>query len=246
MSVRMPLTRRPPGVVSRRVAKPWSSRRMRIESSDGSPAVVSASQITVTPAAADRRRSSVTGLGSVVSTIASRCGRAAVGSRVWGSRLVHSHAEPVAGGWITWIRRSSGAWKAASSQRRERARARVLAGGPVRARTSRSRSGTTTGAPGSQVVRRTISSAASSSSGSCSWRGPPGVSRRARLARGTGPRPTRTVRKSLSVGRRSQRRSVWSMIARRAGGSGWRCSATASWVAARWSAWDATCSRWAR
>ena len=49
VSVRMPLTRWPPGVVSRRVAKPSSSRRTRIEISDGSPAVASASQMTVTP-----------------------------------------------------------------------------------------------------------------------------------------------------------------------------------------------------
>jgi Asp-tRNA(Asn)/Glu-tRNA(Gln) amidotransferase A subunit family amidase len=50
-SARMPVTRRPPGTVSRRVANPWSSRRMRSDSSDGSSAVVAASQTTVTPAA---------------------------------------------------------------------------------------------------------------------------------------------------------------------------------------------------
>ena len=60
VSVRMPLTRWPPGVVSRRVAKPWSSRRTRIEISDGSPAVVSASQMTVAPPAAERWSSSAT------------------------------------------------------------------------------------------------------------------------------------------------------------------------------------------
>ncbi len=181
-----------------------------------------------------------------------RTGRLRAGLRWWSGRGrgAARSSTPTRGGrlggWIASILRSSGAWKAASSHSSERARARVPAGGPVRARMPSWRSGTTTGAPGSQAVRRTTCSAASSSSGSCSTRGPPAVSRRALAARGTGPRPTRTVRKSASAGRRSQRRSVWSTMAQSAGGPGWRCSATASWVAARWSAWDATCSRWAR
>ena len=284
VSVRMPLTRWPPGVVSWRVAKPSvveanahrdlgrlaggglgqpddrdAGRRGASEQlrdprlpacPDGAPLPGSAGE------------GSPPGPGSVRSRIATSCGLASarapvnseaegwppavVGSRAWGSQVVHSHAGRALGGWIASILRSSGAWKAASSHSRERARARVPAGGPVRARTPSWRSGTTTGAPGSQAVRRTTSSAASSSSGSCSTRGPPAGSRRALAARGTGPRPTRTVRKSASAGRRSQRRSVWSTMAQSAGGPGWRCSATASWVAARWSAWDATCSRWAR
>src|SRR4029453_3786242 len=82
----------------------------------------------------------------------------------------------------------------------------------------------------------TSSSAASRSSGSCSARGSRWVSSRAGAARGTGPRPIRTVRKSASVGRRSQRRSVWATAPRSSGGSGWRWSATASCPAARWSA----------
>jgi len=200
--------------------------------------------------------------GPVLSRIATSCGLASprvpanreaggwppvvVRSRAWGSRVVHSHAGRAASGAIASILRSSGAWKAASSHRKERARARVAAGGPVRARMPSWRSGTTTGAPGSQAVRRTTWSAAPSSSGSCSTSGPAAVSRRALAARGTGPRPTLTVRKSASAGRRSQRRSVWSTMAQSAGGPGWRCSATASWVAASWLAWDATCSRWAR
>ena len=46
------VTWRPLGTVSRSVANPWSSTRMRIDSSDGSSEVVAANQTTVTPAAA--------------------------------------------------------------------------------------------------------------------------------------------------------------------------------------------------
>ena len=100
-SARMPVTRRPLGTVSRSVANPLSSRRMRIDSSDGSSAVVAANQTTVTPAATDlvegRRpgplrscRGSPAGAGGrragpgrrrAGSPVAGRA--AAVGSRTW-------------------------------------------------------------------------------------------------------------------------------------------------------------------
>ena len=69
--------------------------------------------------------------GSVLSRIATTCGLSSarvpanreaegwppvvVGSRAWGSQVVHSHAGRALGGWIASILRSSGAWKAASS-----------------------------------------------------------------------------------------------------------------------------------
>jgi hypothetical protein len=175
--------------------------------------------------------------------MATRCGEAPPGPvpAQWGSCSIHRHA-----GWAARNRRSSGAWKAASSQMRARARARARAGGPVRLMTSSWRSGTTTGASGSQVARWTSRSAAAWSSGSCSTSGSAGRSSRTGAARGTRPRPIRTVRKSASVGRRSQSRSVRSTVAHSRGRSGWRCSAAASWAAARWSAQSAVWSRWPR
>ena len=83
VSVRMPLTRWPPGVVSRRVAKPSSSRRTRIEISDGSPAVVSASQMTVTPPAAERWSSSATLASPAFPDGAPLPGSAGEGSPPW-------------------------------------------------------------------------------------------------------------------------------------------------------------------
>ena len=50
---------------------------------------------------------------------------AAVGSRLWGGEAVHAQD-----GWAARTRRSSGAWKAASSQTIERASARARSGGP--------------------------------------------------------------------------------------------------------------------
>src|SRR5215218_5073073 len=252
-SARMPVTRRPPGLVSCSVAQPRSSTRTRIESSDGSPAVSRASQITVAPPAAARSGSSTAagptrGGGSVMSRTATRCGRSAgaPGSRVWGSQCSQHQAGLAVEPLVARMRRSSGAWKAASSQRMARARARVRSGGPVRARTPCWRSGTVTGAAGSRPARRTRCSAAWRSSGSCSARGPPAGSSRTGAASGTGPRPTRTVRKSSSAGRRSQRRSVWSTVVHSFGGSGCTCSAAASWAAANRSTTEATRRRWAR
>jgi hypothetical protein len=273
-SARMPPTTRPPGVVSCRVAQPWSSRRTRSDSSDGSPATVSASQMTVPPAAAVRPSSASAAIPpapagggrpagpgrstpgrSSRSTMATRCGGAPPGpARVpsgpaaaqWGSRSIHRHAGSAAGGQAARNRRSSGAWKAASSQTTARARARARAGGPVRAMTASRRSGITSGASGRWVARPTSRCAAARSSGSCSVSGSAGRSSRTAVARGTGPRPTRTVRKSASLGRRSQSRSVRSTVAHSRGRSGWTCSAAASWAAARRSAWSAAWSRWPR
>ena len=56
-------------------------------------------------------------------------------------------------------------------------------------------------------------STTSASITSCSVSGSAGRSSRTGVARGTGPRPTRTVRKSASLGRRSQSRSVRSAVA---------------------------------
>ena len=210
-SARMPVTRRPLGTVSRSVANPWSSTRMRIDSSDGSSAVVAASHdapsrrpagprsrrgalepfldpraasgppgpggaLQASPGVGDRAR-----LGRVEDRQQVRAGAGAglgVGER--GGGWLARDGGRVAGGWVAGVRepshplpgragggwgaarswRSSGAWKAASWQTRERARARVLAGGPVRARTASWRRGTVTGASGSQPARRTRSFAA--------------------------------------------------------------------------------------
>ena len=88
-SARMPPTRRPPGAVSCGVANPWSSRRTRAVSSDGSPAVVSASQSTVTPPAPEQSGSSSAarpGPTPIVSRIATRWGRAPGPARARGGR----------------------------------------------------------------------------------------------------------------------------------------------------------------
>ena len=139
-----------------------------------------------------------------------------------------------AGGWIASILRSSGAWKAASSHSSERARARACR--PV-ARSGRGRRAGGAERPPGRRGARPFGGRPPPPLAAAPGRAPQGGRRRGRggpWRRGApGPRPTRTVRKSASAGRRSQRRSVLSTMAQSAGGPGWRCSATASWVAAR-------------
>jgi len=134
--------------------------------------------------------------------------------------MSQSQAGRAAGGKPARMRRSSGAWKVASWQSSARARARTRSRGPVSARTPSRRSGTVTGASGSRPACRTSASAAASSAGSRSTSGPPGASSRIGAAGGTGPRPTRTVRKSSSAGRRSHSRSARQTSVHWRGGSG--------------------------
>jgi hypothetical protein len=102
-----------------------------------------------------------------------------------------------------------------------RARARVRAGGPVRVRTGAAGAEIGTGASGSQVARRTSSSGASGARVVLGEGVVPSVEA-GRGGEGDRAAADRTVRKSASAGRRSQRRSVCSTIAQSPDGPGWR------------------------
>jgi hypothetical protein len=191
-------------------------------------------------------RSSRAASCSLVSASRQAAGSASPASRLCGSHFSQSQAGRAAGGNAARIWRSSGAWRAAAWHRMERARARVRWGGPVSARTPCRARETVTGAAGRTAACSTSVSAAASSSGSWSTSGPPPWSSRIGAASGTCPVPTRTVRKSASADRRSQRRSARLTSAQSRGRSGWSRSATARWAVATCRAAAATRSRWAR